>query len=178
MEPSTLLGAVSRVTGPSVLGPTLMALQPPLGMAMRFDVVIGTMNLGSWSSCRGIQVDFRPTRFRELGTNGYHRVLMPDIEYSAITLERAMDSRNSSAIQQWLAAQAKLWLAGTATGAPYPGETGRITLYDTRAMVVATWTVYGVYPSKWTGPTLSGKDAGVAIESLELAHEGFLDVAV
>src|SRR6266566_63933 len=114
MDSSTLLGVTSRVLGPSVLGPAMLALRPPLGMAMRFDVVIGTMNLGSWSSCKGIQVDFKPTRFRELGTNGYHRVLMPAIEYSAITLERAMDSRNSAAIQQWLTAQAKLWLAGTA----------------------------------------------------------------
>lgn len=178
MQPSTALGVVSRVAGSSVLGPAMLALQPPLGMAMRFDVVIGTMNLGSWSSCRGIQVDFKPARLRELGTNGYHRVLMPDIEYATITLERAMDSRGSAVIQQWLAAQAKLWLTGTPTGVPYPGETGRITLYDTRATPVASWTVYGVYPSKWTGPTLSGKDGGVAVESLELAHEGFLDVSV
>jgi phage tail-like protein len=176
MQVSTVLGIASRVGGSSALGPAMLALQPPLGMAMRFDVVIGTMNLGSWSACRGIQVDFKPTRFRELGINGYRRVLMPDIEYTTITLERAMDGRNSAVIQQWLVAQAKLWLAGTATGAPYPGETGRITLYDTRAVPVANWTVYGVYPSKWTGPTLSGKDAGIAIESLELAHEGFLDV--
>lgn len=178
MQSQTALGIASRVAGPGVLGPALLAMQPPLGMAMRFDVVIGTMNLGSWSACRGIQVDFKPTRFRELGTNGYRRVLQPDIEYSAITLERAMDSRNSTVIQQWLTTQAQLWLAGTATGAPYPGETGRITLYDTLAVPVASWTVYGVYPSKWTGPTLSGKDNGVAVESLELAHEGFLNVSV
>jgi phage tail-like protein len=168
-------------TGPgagSQLGPAMLALQPPLGMAMRFDVVIGTMNLGSWSSCRGIQVDFKPTRFRELGTNGYHRVLLPDIEYATITLERAMDSRNSAVIQQWLTAQARLWLASTPIGVPYAGETGRITLYDTRTAPVATWTIYGVYPAKWTGPTLSGKDSGVALETLELAHEGFLDVSV
>jgi phage tail-like protein len=176
MEASTALNIASRVVGPSVLGPAMLALQRPLGMAMRFDVMIGTMNLGSWSSCRGIQVDFKPTRFRELGTNGYRRVLMPDIEYATITLERAMDSRNSAVIQQWLTAQARLWLAGTTTGAPYAGETGRVTLYDARAVPVANWTVYGVYPSKWTGPTLSGKEAGVAVESLELAHEGFLDV--
>lgn len=178
MTVPTAFGVVSRLAGPSVLGPAMLALQPPLGLAMRFDVVIGTMNLGSWSACRGIQVDFKPTRFRELGTNGYQRVLLPDIDYSVITLERAMDSRNSAMIQRWLAMQARLWLTGTATGAPYPGETGRITLYDTRAVPVASWTIYGVYPSKWIGPTLSGKDSGVALEQLELAHEGFLDVSV
>jgi phage tail-like protein len=178
MQPSTVLARTARLVGPSALGPAMLALQPPLGMAMRFDIVIGTMSLGSWSSCRGIQVDFKPTRFRELGTNGYRRVLMPDIEYATITLERAMDGRSSAVVQQWLTTQAKLWLAGTATGAPYSGETGRITLYNTHALPVANWTVYGVYPSKWTGPTLSGKDTGIAIESLELAHEGFLDVSV
>jgi hypothetical protein len=31
-----------------------------------------------------------------------------------------------------------------------------------------------VYPSKWIGPELDAKSAGIAMEKLELMHEGFL----
>jgi phage tail-like protein len=37
---------------------------------------------------------------------------------------------------------------------------------------VARWTFENAWPSKYDGPTLSGKGNEVAIESLEPAHEG------
>ena len=37
-----------------------------------------------------------------------------------------------------------------------------------------TWSLRNVYPSKWTGPDLDAMTAGIAMEKLELVHEGFL----
>jgi len=36
------------------------------------------------------------------------------------------------------------------------------------------WTLEGVWPAKWTGPTLDVGQNSVALEVLELAHHGFL----
>lgn len=37
---------------------------------------------------------------------------------------------------------------------------------------VRAWTIYEAWPAKWTGPTLNAEAHEVAIQSLELAHEG------
>jgi phage tail-like protein len=39
---------------------------------------------------------------------------------------------------------------------------------------VASWNLTGVYPSKWTGPSLDANGKAVATETLELVHNGFL----
>ena len=37
---------------------------------------------------------------------------------------------------------------------------------------VFQWTFLGAYPVKWSGPAFKASDNGVAMEALELAHEG------
>jgi phage tail-like protein len=54
------------------------------------------------------------------------------------------------------------------------GGTGQITLYDSGGQAVITWQLRNVYPSKWIGPELDAKTVGIAMEKLELIHEGFL----
>jgi len=39
---------------------------------------------------------------------------------------------------------------------------------------VAKWNLEGVYPVKWTGPSLDAAGNQIAVETLELAHNGFL----
>jgi phage tail-like protein len=150
---------------------------PPLGLAQRFGVVVGGLNLGFWSSCKGLAVNLKPDVATPLGVNGYRQILMPTIEYPPITLERAVDGKSSPTVQQWLTQEITNWYSSTANGQPYAGETATITLFDYHADSVMTWSLQGVYPTKWTGPTLSSA-SGVALESLELTHEGFLQVNV
>ena len=40
--------------------------------------------------------------------------------------------------------------------------------------VVGTWTLRNVYPARWAGPDLDASGTGIAIEQLQLVHEGFL----
>ena len=46
------------------------------------------------------------------------------------------------------------------------------------AKPVFTWTLTGVIPVRWTGPSLSVDSPKVATETLELAHHGFLEPGV
>ena len=50
---------------------------------------------------------------------------------------------------------------------------GSIILLDESRQEVARWNFREGWPSKWEGPTLNAKSNEVAIETLEIAHEGF-----
>lgn len=49
---------------------------------------------------------------------------------------------------------------------------GSIVLLDRRGQEVARWNFFNAWPAKWDGPDFSAEGNDVAIETLELAHEG------
>jgi phage tail-like protein len=67
------------------------------------------------------------------------------------------------------------WLVDVLDGAA-PGDVRRdVTielLSENRQDVAVTWTLRKAWPCKWEGPTLAAKGRCVAIETLELCHEG------
>lgn len=50
---------------------------------------------------------------------------------------------------------------------------GAIILLDESRQEVVRWNFRAAWPSKWEGPVLNAKSNEVAIETLEIAHEGF-----
>jgi phage tail-like protein len=66
------------------------------------------------------------------------------------------------------------WLSKMAGGSA--GGTAEITLLDSHRTKVTSWTLQGVYPTKWHGPTFDATTHNIATETLELAHQGFLSV--
>jgi phage tail-like protein len=158
----------------------------PLGLTMRFQVAVGQLSLGSWNSCKGLKVDFQPEQIDEAGNPYYRPVLFGRASYPKITLERAMNSRDSPVLQQWLRSQLEQWLvqppkaaaetvAGERALSKYGGSTVAITLFDSSNAIVSSWNLRGVYPASWTGPSMTAEGTGaVAKETLELVHEGFL----
>lgn len=45
-------------------------------------------------------------------------------------------------------------------------------MLDRGGQEVARWNFVNAWPMKWTGPSFNAKNNDVAIETLELAHEG------
>jgi phage tail-like protein len=135
-----------------------------LGLTMRFDVVVADIDLGAWSSCEGLKVDFGLKEIK-VGGNNDCRVYLPDrIFYPKLVLKRAMNAKDSDQVLTWLRSMVD------AT----EGQTATVTLRDSHNETVAEWTFANVRPSLWTGPTLNATARDVAVESLELVHEGFL----
>lgn len=167
----SLAGSVPGIGGPNG--------SFPYGLAMRFQVSVDGLSLGSWSGCKGLKVELKTTRVNEGGNYWSERVLPEKIQYSNITLERAVHPQDSKAVQSWLEQVASRWMnyapPDTSAGTPYAPGTAVITLLGANNQEVMDWTLIGVYPVSWTGPSLSATDNKVAIETLELAHEGFLD---
>ena len=142
----------------------LLSESTPLGLATRFDVVVDGIELGGWQSCTGLAVHFSLEERREGGVNTHSQWLPGQITYPKIVLSRAMTLLGSTAVMAWLSGKANDLSPGTA----------QITLRDARGGTVASWSLRGVYPSAWTGPSMEAGSSQVAIERLELAHEGFL----
>jgi phage tail-like protein len=146
----------------------------PYGLAMRFQVSVDDLDLGRWSACRGLHVELQVTRLKEGGNHWYEHLLPDRITYKNITLERAVHPQDSPAVQGWLQQVATDWQNDSADGQSYKAQTATITLLGANGQPVMDWTLSDVYPVSWTGPTLSATDNKVAIETLELAHQGFL----
>jgi phage tail-like protein len=135
-----------------------------LGLSMRFAVVVDGVDLGGWASCQGLSVNFNLTERKEGGVNDRTVWLPNRITYPKITLTRAMTATDSAKVTKWLASMVDKNRGGTA----------KITLFDAHNKEVASWSLQNVLPSLWKGPSLSATSHEVAIETLELAHEGFL----
>ena len=135
-----------------------------LGLSFRFDVDVDGINLGGWESCKGLSVDFGLREVREGGTNDHSYWLPDQIKYEKITLTRAMTKADSAKVTRWLSSCVDKKDGGTA----------RITLKDAHNEEVASWSLRNVLPFSWHGPALAARDSTVAIETLVLAHEGFL----
>ncbi|MEO5724520.1 MAG: phage tail protein [Ilumatobacteraceae bacterium] len=134
------------------------------GLSMRFDVVVGGIDLGGWASCEGLKVDFGLKEIKS-GGNNTCRVYLPDrVNYPRLVLKRAMSAKDSGKVMTWLRSMIDA----------VEGDSSTITLRDSHNGLVAQWTFANVRPSSWHGPTLSSSAKEVAVEVLELVHEGFL----
>jgi phage tail-like protein len=144
-----------------------------LGLAMRFVVVVDDINLGGWASCAGLSVDFTNKPIKEGANYGYQPILPDRVQYKTITLKRAMSKDDSAAVQKWLAQVVNQWYGGMSVS-DYSGRTARISLYDASGTEVGAWSLRNVFPRQWSGPDLDASGNKVAVETLQLVHEGFL----
>jgi phage tail-like protein len=89
------------------------------------------------------------------------RLLPGRIEYGPLALRRGF-AGDATLFQWWDAVR--------------QGELDRrnvaVVLLDERRQEVARWLLRRAWPAKWVGPHLRGRGNDVAIETLELAHEG------
>jgi len=83
------------------------------------------------------------------------------VEYRVISLKRGVT--NDAELWAWR----KKTIEGT-----IERKNGSILLYDDAGKEKVRWNFVGGLPTKWTGPTFNATGNEVAIETLEIAHEG------
>ena len=128
-----------------------------------FTVLIDGNELGAFTTCEGLGCEVVLEQREEGGNNGFVWQLPTRIKYSNIKLTRPIckDSGNLTA-----------WLAGFASGVKL--HTATINARTVNQEIVATWNLDGVLPVRWTGPSLNPDSPKIAMETIELAHHGFL----
>ncbi|MFE9566807.1 phage tail protein [Streptomyces sp. NPDC006487] len=145
------------------------------GMAMRFKVTVDAFgDLGYWSSCRGLNVSFEHEEI-ECGGNYENVVLLPKrLKYGSITLQRAVQRDDSKKVETWLRQVTKDWYGYEFGEKEYQGTGMKVELMDAHNRLVYEWQLRSVFPKGWKGPDLDADTNKIALESLELAHQGFL----
>jgi phage tail-like protein len=136
---------------------------PEPAVSVCFSVVIDGWNLGSFTGCQGLSFQVQVETREEGGTNGFVHQIPGRVTYTNIKLTRVVN-KDSAMIQKWFAS----------LQVPFKRTTAHIRALTTKGDEIAKWTLQGVIPVKWDGPSMSLDSAAVMTESLELAHHGFL----
>jgi phage tail-like protein len=141
--------------------------QSAIGLANRFTVkVTGGPDLGSWQKAEGLDVTWEVADYRS-GDAGNARWFAPaNTKYNPVKLMRAADSKDSKSVKDWLNNNSFGHKAGSEV---------RIALQDSSKKDVMEWHLRNVMPKKWSITSMDAGSSSVAIELLELEHEGFLE---
>jgi phage tail-like protein len=129
---------------------------------MKFRVEIDGISAAAFSEVSGIEaevavVDYRPGNDKSPGP----RKLPGEAHFSNIVLKRGM----TSDLSLWN------WMQETLDG-KVERKTMSIVLFNDAGAEVLRFNFRDAWPVKWTGPTLNGGASDIAIENLEIAHEG------
>lgn len=140
-----------------------MSAPPDPAVSLCFVLKVDEKSLGPFNSCEGLGCEVVLEQREEGGSNGFVWQLPTRIKYSNVKLSRPV-SAHSADLTTWIIGFANQVTRCTAsiTARTYDGTN------------VATWSLDGVIPVRWTGPSLNPENSKVAVETLELAHHGFL----
>ncbi|HBL31044.1 MAG TPA: phage tail protein [Acidobacteria bacterium] len=126
-----------------------------------FAVELDGIARAGFRECSGLDASQDPIEYRE-GTEGPTARKLPGLnKYSNITLKWGMTDDT----ELWA------WRKKAMTG-KVERKNGSIVLLDETGAEKLRWNFREAWPIKWTGPTFNATGNEVAIEMLEIAHEG------
>jgi phage tail-like protein len=127
----------------------------------KFHVEIEGIQEAFFKECSGLEAETEVFSYEEGGVNDHPHKLPGRTKYPNVSLKRGVT--DSSALWEWYlkVIQGKVERKNVS-----------IVLYDSKGSEVKRWSFDRAYPIKWTGPGLKADENAVAIEILELAHEG------
>ena len=128
----------------------------------RFWVEFGGLVDSGFSEVTGLQSEIELEEYREGGVNGYVHRLPKATKYQPIVLKRGIT--NSPDLWNWYDAVKNGVIARM---------DGSIIMNDEANNEIVRWDIFDCYPVKWIGPDMNASQSSVAIESVELVHNGF-----
>lgn len=129
--------------------------------SFNFRVELDGITRAGFRECSGLDASQDPIEYRE-GTEGLTARKLPGLnKYSNITLKWGMTDDT----ELWD------WRKKASMGA-IQRKNGSIVLLDDAGKEKLRWNFREAWPTKWTGPSFNSTGNEVAIETLEIAHEG------
>jgi phage tail-like protein len=119
--------------------------------------------LGGFSECSGLESTLQMEEYKEGGRNGAVLKFPTRVTWGNVTLKRGVT----------LDASLWNWYYGFVQGRGRRRD-GLIILQNDERLPVAVWQFKRGLPAKWIGPALNAAQNNVAVESLEIAHEGLV----
>ncbi len=133
-----------------------------------FRVEWGGSKIG-FTEVTGLNIENELIEYRDGSSPEYHKIKMPGLQkYGNITLKRGMFNGDNEFFS---------WL-NTVTLSKIERRDVLISLLNENHEPVWVWKVKNAWPTKVTAPDLKSDANEVAVESIELAHEGLVIEAV
>lgn len=132
----------------------------------RYKVEIDGLEAGGFSEASGFDASIDVIEYRE-GDMVQTPMKIPGLKkYGNITLKQGV--ADSMVMYEWM-------IGGV------EGEVDRktitITILDETETAAASWQVINAWPTKYTAPDFNATSSEIAIESIEIAHEGMTRVS-
>jgi phage tail-like protein len=129
-----------------------------------FALELGGTTLGYFTDCTGFGASTDPIEYNEGGNNFTTLKIPGRTKYTNIVLKWGLtDSR-----ELWD------WYQDIING-KIKRKNGSIVVYDVDGLTEKVrWNFFNAWPTKWDGPDFSAKGNEIAIETLEIAHEGMV----
>ncbi|VAW40748.1 hypothetical protein MNBD_CHLOROFLEXI01-374 [hydrothermal vent metagenome] len=128
-----------------------------------FRVEIDGITRAGFKDCSGLETSQEANTYREGTDRGMTMRKIPGlISYGDITLSRGISS--DSELWQW---------RRTVMGGVPDRRNLSIVLVNDKGEDAIRWNVRNCWPTKWSGPSLDATSDEIAIETLEITHEGF-----
>ena len=137
------------------------AKDPHLGL--RFWVQLGQVEVAGFKECSGLKIETEVFEYPEGGLNTHTHKMPVRAKFSNITLKRGLDETQD--LYKWYV---------KAINGQIKRQDISIIVYNSTGDVVQKWDLYRAFPCKWSGPDLKTDTGAIAVETLEIAHEGLL----
>jgi len=132
-------------------------------LAFRFEVTLDNLAVAGFSECSGLQLETEFQDYPEGGVNDFLRKFPSRSKQANITLKRGIVDR---LMWDW-------YDQHTAGNVQY--RNGSISVRESSgADIVLEWQFRNALPCKWVGPDLNAGQSAVAVEVLELCHQGLV----
>lgn len=145
--------------------PPVKRADPYVGF--NFEVIVkgvsddGTAVRGSFSEVSGLDAEVKPIDYRN-GSEDIRVRKLPGLKsFTPIKLVRGITGDT----EFWG------WIVEGMNGLVHRTDVS-IVLLDENRNEVMRWNLVRAWPSKWTGPGLKAKDSEIAMETVEICHEG------
>lgn len=120
--------------------------------------------VAGFSECSGLEASIDVFEWREGGQNTYVHKFPGRASFSNVTLKHGVI---------YLYDDLWTWHNGFVKGEGKRKD-GLIVLMNEARKPVKVWKFLKGVPMKWSGPSLNAAQSSVAVESLEISHEGLL----
>ncbi len=140
----------------------LPAVNLPATQAMQVPPVV----LGAFQEASGLGGQLEVMAYAEGGLNDFVHQLPVRHSWSRITLKRGLV--RDLGLYYWYAAGLSQSLGAR--------RDGSVTLLTPAGVPAMTWMFFGGVAAKWSGPQMNAMQNAVAVESLEIAHHGLMQM--
>jgi len=129
----------------------------------RFYLEIGNETTAVFTELSGLSLESEVFEYHEGGRNDHPHRLPGRSKIGNIVLKRGLTKNND--FFKWCLDMTR----GTIRK-----KNITVKLFDSDGTLVAKWEFKDAFPIKWSGPQFQADTSSIAIESLELAHDGYI----